>query len=501
MNGLTDFSLAEISNCVWAGKIHNPRRAIADVMNYLPLILATILLTSCAHFQPQPLSPEKSAAQLEARRLDDIGLKQFLAENAVGDLSVWPLVKWDLSTLTLAAFYFHPNLEVARAQWQLAAAGIKTAGGRPNPTLSLSPTYNSTTLIPSPWSPAINFDVPLETMGKRSQRLTSAEKLSESARFNFITMAWQIRSGVRASLSDLMLGERRVALLQKQLAAQTQIVKRWEQRLAVGAVARAELTPATIALHKTQMDLQEAQAKQAEACSRLAEALGVSTTALDGIKFGVSDATELNLAATEISTEARHLALVSRADILSALAEYAAAESDLRLEIAKQYPDVHLNPGYQFDQGDNKWSLGLTFDLPLLNQNQGAIAEAVARRKLAAAKFVALQAQVIGEIDRAVASWHVAKSQLNAANELLLAQQQQAKSVSAQVQVGAAEELDLLSAQLDFTNAELVQLDSEMKLQTALAALEAALQCPANAVAKSIADLTKKLPTEKELDP
>ena len=41
-------------------------------------------------------------------------------------------------------------------------------------------------------------------------------------------------------------------------------------------------------------------------------------------------------------------------------------------------PDVHLNPGYQFDQGDNKWSIGLTFDLPILNQNQGPIAEAKA---------------------------------------------------------------------------------------------------------------------------
>jgi len=27
-------------------------------------------------------------------------------------------------------------------------------------------------------------------------------------------------------------------------------------------------------------------------------------------------------------------------------------------EIAKQYPDITLSPGYEFDQGDNKWSLG-----------------------------------------------------------------------------------------------------------------------------------------------
>jgi outer membrane protein TolC len=97
--------------------------------------------------------------------------------------------------------------------------------------------------------------------------------------------------------------------------------------------------------------------------------------------------------------------LQGRSDIQSALAEYAAAEADLQLQIAKQYPDVHLSPGYQYDQGDNKWSLGVTFELPLLNQNQGPIAEARARRLESAARFTELQAKVIGEIDRASAAY------------------------------------------------------------------------------------------------
>ena len=45
------------------------------------------------------------------------------------------------------------------------------------------------------------------------------------------------------------------------------------------------------------------------------------------------------------------MALTHRADVLAALAEYAAAEALLRSEIAKQYPDIHLNPGYSFDTG------------------------------------------------------------------------------------------------------------------------------------------------------
>ena len=53
---------------------------------------------------------------------------------------------------------------------------------------------------------------------------------------------------------------------------------------------------------------------------------------------------------------------MGRADIRAAIADYEASQSALQLELAKQYPDVHLNPGFQWDQGESKWQLGLTVD-------------------------------------------------------------------------------------------------------------------------------------------
>src|SRR5207247_6717224 len=118
----------------------------------------------------------------------------------------------------------------------------------------------------------------------------------------------------------------------------------------------------------------------------LADALGMGTAGLGGAKF--------SFAAFE-GTPGRRIAhrraaLTHRADVLAALADYAAAEATLRLEIAKQYPDIHLNPGYQLDEGTNKWTVGLGLTLPVLNHNQGAIGEAEAKRKEAAASFEAV---------------------------------------------------------------------------------------------------------------
>ncbi len=418
-----------------------------------------------------------TAARLDARRLDDDGLKKFLETNLGRELENWPLKSWDLKTLSPAAFYFHPSLNVARAQWRVAEAGMRTAGGRPNPMLGLTPGYDfSAANGLSPWIPFFNLDVPVETAGKRGKRIRKAQHLSESARLNIATIAWQVRSHVRVNLLDFAAANRRSALLESQLAVQERIAKLLEQRLAVGAISQLELTTARIALNRTRLELGDAKSKRAEAHGRLAESLGVSASALDGVEllFDFSERPVDGLT----STEARHIALRGRSDILGALSDYAATQAELRLQIAKQFPDVHLNPGYQFDQGDNKWTLGITFELPVLNQNQGPIAESKARREEAAARFTELQAKVISEIDRAVAAYRVAREQLATSDSLLAAERQQQQSVEAQLKAGAVDQLDMLNAQLELGVAMLAQLDGQAKLQQSLGALEDALQRP-----------------------
>jgi outer membrane protein TolC len=457
---------------------------------------ALLFAAGCATYQPQPVAPGKTAAQWESRRLDDAGLRKFLEQNLGHELKNWPETNWDLPELTLVAFYYHPSLAVARAQWLVAAAGLKTAGARPNPSVSATPGYDAQ--IPgnySPWLVPVTFDLPIETAGKRGLRLAEAGKIAESARENFVAAAWQIRSGVRAGLLDFKIAGRRAGLLEQELAAQQEMARRLQQRFDAGEISRPELAAAQIALNKTRLDWGEAQSGRAAARSRLAEALGLGQAALDGagldFDFSPPDA------ATLTSAAARRVALRSRADILAALADYAAAEADLRLQVARQYPDLHLGPGYAWNSGnagDNQWSLGLTLELPVLDQNQGPIAEAAARRKLAAAKFLERQAQVVGEIDRAVAGFRVTGEQWRTGQELLAAEQRQQQSVAAQRQAGADDSLDGLSAQLEWHSAQLAQLDNQAKLQAAYGALEDALQCPADALAAVIQKISTESP-------
>jgi outer membrane protein TolC len=252
-----------------------------------------------------------------------------------------------------------------------------------------------------------------------------------------------------------------------------------------GAIARSETTTFRIALHKSRLDLADAQRQLSATRIHLGEAIGVPSGALDAVKLSAEALSKPATADDLTSAEVRRAALQGRADILAALSDYAATEATLQLEIAKQYPDVHLSPGYQFDQGDNKWTLGITFDLPVLNQNQGPIAEAKARREEAAAKFSALQIKVLAEIENAVAAFRVSEKNSAALDALAKEQVRQREAVEAQLRAGAAEKLDALSSEVELGAGELAQLDGRVKLLQSVVALEDAVQRPIDTVKPS----------------
>ena len=467
----------------------------------VPLSMALLLLAGCARFQPRPISPAETAASLDARTLDQPKLKEFLETSLHRPLDAWPLKSWDFESLSLAALYYHPSLDVARAQWRVAVAGIKTAGGRLNPTLTATPGYDFNSTGLSPWLPSVLLDIPVETAGKRGFRKAQAGHFSESARLNIATIAWQVRTGLRAALIDYSAAQQRAALLEKQRVIQERIVQSLQQQLDAGAVSSSELTLVRIALDKLRLDLTDAREQSADARVRVADAIGVPAKALEGLDLVFDVATPPTLAVDLMSAEARDSALRSRADILAALADYAASQSALQLEIAKQYPDIHIGPGYQYDHGEHTFTLDLTAELPVLNQNQGPIAEAEARRAEMAARFLATQARVIAEIDRATAVYRVAREHLAAIESLGSAQKRQTAFVESQLQVGAASPLDLLNAQIELGSSELVRLDGHIKLHQAFAALEDAVQRPIESIQPPVIERSQRAEVVKEHKP
>src|SRR5258705_6085928 len=100
--------------------------------------LAGILsLAGCAaqRYQAAPIVASATASRFESRNLADSGLQLFVEQNLGHPVSPWPPATWDLQTLSLAALYFNPALDSARARVAGTEAALITAGAPAQSTI------------------------------------------------------------------------------------------------------------------------------------------------------------------------------------------------------------------------------------------------------------------------------------------------------------------------------------------------------------------------------
>lgn len=437
----------------------------------LLLVLGT---GGCASYQARPVDPSATAQAWTSRSLAGSGLHRFMAKALPAPPATWPLPQWDLTHLTLAALYEQPELAVARAQWGVSRAARITAAQRPNPTVSPSLGYDSTK--PPPWIPDISFDIPIETAGKRGDRMRQAQADADAARWDWISQIWQVRTSVRTAFVNLHDSRARTALLSRLTAAQGRLVHLLEGQLAAGEVSPADVTPARIALDRDHLALQQARQHETEALGALADAVGLPADALRHVTLSFAGIDRLPPAPSEEAI--RRSVALNRADVRSALASYASSQAALQLEVANQYPDIHLGPGYQLDQTDNKWTLGVTFPIPVMNHNQGPIAEARARRRLAAARFVAIQARALNEASLALAGYRDSVAQIRTSAALMHELAMQLDSARQRAGAGDADPLTVVSAEIEYDNAAAAHLDALLGAEQALGRLETATESP-----------------------
>jgi outer membrane protein TolC len=430
-------------------------------------VLLPLLGNSCVHFREQPLSAEKGRADFASRTMEDGGLQAFLAQYGASSGN------WDVNRLALVAVYFHPDMALARAEYDETTAGLQTARMRPNPVLTFSPQYASYRApVFTPWFIGGNAAFPIETAGKRSKRIAHSLALAEAARWRVSARAWAARSRVRVGLLEVFSARENARLLEAEQALHEDAIRKLAAQMEAGDVSPFELTQARLMLNRTRLALQDNRRNAATAQTRLASALGLPFAALGSVRLDFSSFHRLPL-----PTSALRNALMGRADLMGLLAEYAATEAALKLELSRQYPDINPTPGYDYNSGQNRWQIGVNFILPL-NQNRGPIAEAVARRQTAEKRFLARQAAIQGELDSARAAYDTSREK--AATAALLAGEAEHAADTSQkmVEAGNISALELTRRRIEASAAKLALLTAQIEAQTAAGLLEDAAQSP-----------------------
>lgn len=444
-----------------------------------PLALSLVVVIAGCHayqYQPEPLAPPVLARSLEARSLDNPALRDWMRHAAGFTAPAWPLAQWDLDSLTLAAYYFNPSLDVARAHAAQASAAIQTAAMKPNPSASIGPGYETTP--GSPFMFGFDFSLPIETAGKRGYRIAEAQHLSEASRIQIAEAAWAVRIRVRAALVDYVFAKQAAEVLRTQEARQSQYVQLLQARFHAGEISLPEVTPPRIDLTNLRQALRTTEGQVDIARAALAAALGVPESALANKTIEWPKADAPPAPDTLPAASLRAAAIQNRLDVQRGLANYEAAQSTLQLEVARQYPNINLGPGYAFEEGAHLISLQLGAVLPLRNRNQGPIAEAVAARKAAGAQLLATQSAILAGTDQALAQYRAAWAVLEQARQSTAQSQQQSRTAAAWFKAGESDQLTALAAAVQLSVAERARIDALRQTQLALGTLEDALQRP-----------------------
>jgi outer membrane protein TolC len=174
----------------------------------------------------------------------------------------------------------------------------------------------------------------------------------------------------------------------------------------------------------------------------------------------------------------REAAVQNRLDVQRALEQYQASVSALQLEVARQYPDLNLGPGYNYEESAHFIALSLSTVLPLRNRNQGPIAEAEAARKVAGAQLLAAQSTVIADTDKALRQYNAAYATLEVADNAVGQLEEQQRAAVQMLQSGETDQLTVVAAQLQTSIAEHGRLDALRQAQSTLGLVEDALQRP-----------------------
>jgi len=454
----------------------------------LSLVFVLSLAAGCARqdYAPRALELEDAAQRYASRSLSDAQLEQDMRAQGLA-AEQWPLREWGLDALTLAAFHYRDALQAARARGAAARAQVAIAAQRaPLVATPRLERHSGEGERDSPWSLGFELEIPIASAARRTAAIERAEYLAQAAELEVGGAIWQVRSDVRAQLLELHSARRSIESLEAEVAAQQSALDMLQRRLEEGYAGLTEVDAARLRMAQANGSLLEAHTQAERALGALAQAVGVPTQALRSVQLSFAAFEEIP--PSPGVEAARRAALLNRIDLRHSLLEFNAADAQVKLEIARQYPTFSITPGYLWDQGDNVWSLALDLLLPATLTHGPAIRAAQAHRDAAAHQVLALQSAVLGEADARNAVFAQARQAAEASRAATRTQLARSAQIQRQFDLGQADRLELTLARIEAMQVERRAIAAQIDAHRALGQLEDAMQIPVSGAGLPLMD-------------
>jgi cobalt-zinc-cadmium efflux system outer membrane protein len=276
------------------------------------------------------------------------------------------------------------NPDLAAATWTVEAGSARiTQAGLPlNPQVGLTIEDFAGTGSRSGVKQAettLRVGQPIELGGKRPARMQEASRARDLTAWDYEELRLDIVTDTTRTFIDVLGAQERVALADQTVQLGAQVVTSVGQLVNAGREPRAEATRAEVALAAARIDRAQAQRDLDTARQGLASLWG-GVVSFGQVEGGLHEEVALPLLADLERQLPRNPAVARWAS------ELAQRQATIELAEANAVPNVTLEAGFRRfeDSEESGFVFGASVPLPVLNRNQGAIAEA--RYQLAAAR-------------------------------------------------------------------------------------------------------------------
>jgi cobalt-zinc-cadmium efflux system outer membrane protein len=433
---------------------------------------------ACVRYQPRPLDPAAHPAAVARRTLSDSAVTSAVARYAGRPDGH----RWTDRQLALAALQLRSDLRRLRAERRLALAAVRTAGERPAIGLQGDVERRiSGREEGGPWVVELAGLFRLELGGKRAARLQAARAGVTLAEARLLAAARAAAQETRLAAAALAHRIAEVEDARDELRALDQVHTLEQARYAEAALGASELARTTGEIQEARLTLAQAEHGALMARASLAAAMAIPSRALDSLAPSVTPPTGCRSLEALDPADLAAGALERRPELAVALGEYALAESRLRLEVARQFPDLELGPGFVWDQGVNRWAIAFALPALIGSRNRGAIAEAEAARAVAGLTVAEVQDSVLADVDIAAQRCRGAALELAAVDSVVAAAERGHDREREAYRRGETSGLEPARAELQLLRARRARRDAERRLVLASMELERAAGGPPSA--------------------
>ena len=366
---------------------------------------------------------------------------------------------------------FNPGVVASQGREEAAQAGIVTARQFPNPSIDVNagpqrPRNDSGALSGTAWG--VGIAQPIEYPSVRDSRRRTAEANLGSVEAGTLTFRAQLFALVKSNFYEVLQRQEQLGIAEDDLKLLAEIRDRVALRAKLGESPKLDLVRTETEVLNAQRNRDTAAVRVTQSKLALANLVGISPDEVYSVRGSIGAASVLPTLDSLRARVAR-----DNPQIQQAVAEQERARNRLQLERDLRVPAPTLQAGYLQEPDKTVARFGVAIPIPVFNQRQGQIAEALAEVKVADAQLRTRELVLTREVDAAYSRFLVARQQVETFEGGLLERAQRTlEAAEAAYRFGERGIIEYLDAQRTFRAVRQDYLNARYELRYSVIEIE-----------------------------